>query len=59
MTDRILVGVADPPPVSRRVRVVIAVVASLVLLVAVGVVEVGVLAAVTIVSAGTNRVGGS
>jgi hypothetical protein len=44
-----------PKPVSRRARLVLAILATLVLLTFIGVVEVGVLAVVTVVSAGTNH----
>jgi hypothetical protein len=46
------------PSISRRARVFLAILASLVLLGAVGVVEVGALAAVSVVSSGTNHGGG-
>jgi hypothetical protein len=59
MTHPISLGSPASPPVGRRVRLVLAILASLVLLTALGVVEVGVLAAVSIVSSGTNRIGGT
>jgi hypothetical protein len=55
MTRPITLEVPDPAPVSRRARLVLAIAATLVILMFVGVIEVGVLAAVTVVSAGTNR----
>jgi hypothetical protein len=42
---------------SLRARVVVAILASLVLLAAVGVIEVGALAATSVISSGTNHVG--
>jgi hypothetical protein len=47
-----------PPPVGRRARVVLAVLATLVLLACLAVVEVGTLAAVTVMSSTTNHGGG-
>jgi hypothetical protein len=55
MNRPITLGVPQPAPVSRRARLVLAIIATLVLMMAIGVVEVGVLAAATIVSAGTNH----
>jgi hypothetical protein len=55
MSRPITLGVSDPAPVSRRARLVLAIAAMLVVLTFVGVIEVGVLAVVTVVSAGTNR----
>jgi hypothetical protein len=59
MTGPISYWSPESHPAGRRARLVLAIVASLVLLAALGVVEVGVLAAVSIVSSGTNRVGGT
>jgi hypothetical protein len=55
MTRPIALEAPRPAPVSRRARLVLAIVATLVLMVAIGVVEVGVLAAATVISAGTNH----
>ncbi|HEX4057765.1 MAG TPA: hypothetical protein VHX87_05560 [Galbitalea sp.] len=59
MTGPVTFEALHPAPVSRRARLVLAILASLVLLVALGVVEVGVLTAVSVVSSGTNRIGGT
>ena len=53
MTSPIILEAAEP--VSRRARLVLAILATLVLLTFTGVVEVGVLAVVAVVSAGTNH----
>jgi hypothetical protein len=49
------IGVVVPEPVSRRARLVLAILSALVLLAFIGVIEVGVLAVATVVSAGTNH----
>ncbi|HEX3680616.1 MAG TPA: hypothetical protein VHU90_12920 [Galbitalea sp.] len=53
MTSLIILEAQEP--VSRRARLVLAILATAILLTFVGVVEVAVLAVVTIVSAGTNH----
>jgi hypothetical protein len=55
MTRPITLEGSDGAPVSRGARLVLAILATLVLLCAIGVLEVFVLAAVTVVSAGTNH----
>lgn len=57
MTSPIVFEVPEPAPVSRRARLVLAILATLVLLACLGVAEVGVLAAVTVVSSSTNHGG--
>lgn len=53
MTSPIILGSQEP--VSSRARLVLAILAALILLTFIGVVEVGVLTVVTVVSAGTNH----
>jgi hypothetical protein len=55
MTGPISFEASDSPPGSRRARLVLAIMSTLVLLATIGVVEVVVLALVTIVSSGTNH----
>jgi hypothetical protein len=55
MTRPITFAEPNPAPVSRRSRLVLAILATLVLFFTVGVLEVFILAAVTVVSAGTNH----
>ncbi|HMH58055.1 MAG TPA: hypothetical protein VK537_02625 [Galbitalea sp.] len=55
MTSPITLGVPNPAPVSRRARLVLAIAATLVMLTFIGVIEVGVLAAATVVSAVTSH----
>ena len=58
MTGPIVFEAPEPASVGRRARLVLAILASLVLLVCLGVVEVGTLAAVTVMSSTTNHGGG-
>jgi hypothetical protein len=58
MTSPLALEVPEPAPVSRRARLVLAILATLVLLACLGVAEVGVLAAVTVFSSSTNHGGG-
>ena len=58
MTGPIVFETPQPAPVGRRARVVAAVLATLVLLACLAVVEVGTLAAVTVMSSATNHGGG-
>jgi hypothetical protein len=58
MTGPIVFEAPQPAPVGRRARVVLAVLATLVLLACLAVVEVGTLAAVTVMSSTTNHGGG-
>jgi hypothetical protein len=55
MTRPITLAGTESASVGRRARLALAILATLVLLVFVGVLEVAVLAAVTVVSAGTNH----
>ncbi|HEY1529877.1 MAG TPA: hypothetical protein VGF80_03620 [Galbitalea sp.] len=57
MTGPLGFETSHPASLGRRGRLIFAILASLVLLVAVGVVEVGALAAVSVISSGTNHAG--
>lgn len=58
MTGPIVFEAPEPAPVGRRARLLLTILATLVLLGCVGVVEVGALAAVTVMSSTTNHGGG-
>jgi hypothetical protein len=58
MTGPILFEASQPAPIGRRTRLILAILASLVLLVCLGVAELGALAAVSVMSSTTNH-GGS
>jgi hypothetical protein len=55
MAEYLNLVVPEPVGISRRARLMLAIASVLVLVAFVGVIEVGVLAAVTIVSSGRNR----
>jgi hypothetical protein len=55
MTSPITLDAPEPAPIGRHTQLVLAILATLVLLSLIGVLEVGVLAVVTVVSAGTNH----
>jgi hypothetical protein len=58
MTSPILFEAPQPAPLGRRARLILAILASLVLLVCVGVAELGALTAVAVMSSTTNHGGG-
>jgi hypothetical protein len=58
MTSPLTLNAAEGPPVGRRTRLVLAILATLVLLAYLGIVEVGALTMVTVISSSTNHEGG-